>query len=172
MFDKKEIEKQAQDYIECFQQMLFVPSEVVTAFIEGALTQSKIDDTVKELSEGTTPNIMSLNDYQKKAMQTATLTVENEAYMLLGLTAEVGELMDKYAKGVRNQSMKIYKDRIIPGSEVDTESIKKEVGDCLWFIAGICYINNWNLEDIAKLNLDKLADRKKRGVIVGNGDNR
>jgi hypothetical protein len=30
----------------------------------------------------------------------------------------------------------------------------------------------WDLEDVAQGNLDKLASRKQRGVIDGNGDNR
>jgi hypothetical protein len=30
----------------------------------------------------------------------------------------------------------------------------------------------WDLEDIAKMNLEKLASRKNRGVIAGDGDNR
>nr|CAI9751227.1 hypothetical protein WMHIBSEC_WMHIBSEC_CDS_0051 [Caudoviricetes sp.]CAI9751786.1 hypothetical protein AZFZUZMX_AZFZUZMX_CDS_0051 [Caudoviricetes sp.] len=30
----------------------------------------------------------------------------------------------------------------------------------------------WKLEDVAKLNLEKLASRQQRGVIDGNGDNR
>jgi NTP pyrophosphatase (non-canonical NTP hydrolase) len=50
--------------------------------------------------------------------------------------------------------------------------LKKELGDCLWFIAGICYSQNISLEEIAIQNLAKLASRKERGVIDGNGDNR
>jgi hypothetical protein len=30
----------------------------------------------------------------------------------------------------------------------------------------------WSLEDVAKSNLEKLASRKQRGVIDGEGDNR
>jgi hypothetical protein len=31
---------------------------------------------------------------------------------------------------------------------------------------------NYNLSDIAQMNVDKLASRKERGVITGSGDNR
>jgi hypothetical protein len=30
----------------------------------------------------------------------------------------------------------------------------------------------WKLDDVAQKNLDKLASRKQRGVIDGDGDNR
>ena len=36
----------------------------------------------------------------------------------------------------------------------------------------MCTVMGWDLEDIAKQNLDKLADMKQRGVIASNGDNR
>lgn len=121
---------------------------------------------------------MELNEYQKKAMSTCMRNCHNLHYMLLGLTAEVGELMDKYAKAIRkehidqetlfsnvsNESNANYVDRLI--------ATKKELGDILWFVAGIADVNGWSLEDIAKRNIEKLADRQKRNVIDGNGDNR
>ena len=48
--------------------------------------------------------------------------------------------------------------------------VKKEIGDCLWGIAGICAVMGWSLEEVAKQNLDKLAARKAVGTIDGNGD--
>lgn len=36
----------------------------------------------------------------------------------------------------------------------------------------LCSVMGWDLEKIAKMNLEKLASRKNRGVIDGNGDNR
>ena len=47
-----------------------------------------------------------------------------------------------------------------------------EDGDVLWQLAGLCSVMNWDLEAIARMNLDKLASRKQRGVIDGNEDNR
>jgi hypothetical protein len=52
------------------------------------------------------------------------------------------------------------------------EMLKKELGDILWFIAGLASNYGWNLEDIAQMNLNKLEDRKNRNVIQGSGDNR
>lgn len=52
------------------------------------------------------------------------------------------------------------------------EEIKKELGDILWQLSGLCSVMNFDLEDVARTNLEKLASRKRRGVIDGNGDNR
>ena len=50
------------------------------------------------------------------------------------------------------------------------EELKKEAGDILWQLAGVCTIMNWTLEDVGLGNLDKLAARKAVGTIDGNGD--
>ena len=50
--------------------------------------------------------------------------------------------------------------------------IAKELGDVLWMVAEIATINNIDLGGIMDLNITKLTDRKARGVIVGEGDNR
>jgi hypothetical protein len=42
----------------------------------------------------------------------------------------------------------------------------------LWGIAGVAEVFSWSLEDVAQMNIDKLASRNQRGVIDGNGDNR
>ena len=52
------------------------------------------------------------------------------------------------------------------------EAMQLEAGDILWQLAGLCSVMGWDLDAIAKMNLDKLASRQKRGVIEGNGDNR
>lgn len=46
---------------------------------------------------------MKLNEYQEKAMVTNAPSSDNDAYSLFGLIAEVGELADKVAKGVRKE---------------------------------------------------------------------
>ena len=55
--------------------------------------------------------------------------------------------------------------------EVNQE-LMKEAGDILWQLAGLCRVMGWNLDDIAQMNLKKLASRQRRGVIDGKGDNR
>ena len=57
----------------------------------------------------------------------------------------------------------------------DNESklgIKKELGDVLWYISNLCTELNFNLEDVALQNLEKLKLRASRGKISGSGDDR
>ena len=121
---------------------------------------------------------MTLNEYQQKAMRTSTESSSNFAYMTYGLGAEVGEFMDKVAKAVRKDLIVTSDNRIrsvLNHEEEFTEirnAMKAELGDCLWFIAGIADVMGWSLEEVAESNIAKLADRQKRGVIIGNGDNR
>ena len=42
----------------------------------------------------------------------------------------------------------------------------------LWYVAQIASELNLDLSNVAQGNLDKLADRAKRGKIKGNGDDR
>lgn len=118
---------------------------------------------------------MTLNEYQHKAMATCLPSSMNHIYMINGLTAEVGEINDKIAKAIRKGWIAIQDNNIVT---LDTcpesfwDELFKEVGDCLWFIAGICASKNMPLVVPAKSNIDKLASRQVRGVIDGNGDNR
>lgn len=126
---------------------------------------------------------MELNDYQKKAMTTCMPSSENFSYMFLNLVGEVWEFASKVAKAIRKEQMQI-------GGMVDmgtsskndlvfnkfstcieqAEELKKEAGDILWQLSGLCTIMGWSLEDVAQMNLDKLAARKAAGTIDGNGD--
>lgn len=109
---------------------------------------------------------MNFNDYQKKAVSTAIRT-DDMSYLLrmvLGLVGESGEIAEKFKKWLRNGT----NDR----SEIDTEDMKKELGDVLWYVAGLADELGISLEDIAQANVEKLASRKDRGVLHGDGDNR
>ena len=119
---------------------------------------------------------MTLNDYQKKAMSTCMPSCENFSYMMLNLVGEVGEFSSKVAKAIRKGYISIEYDELIPTNKIANEALleelKAEAGDILWQLSGLCEIMGWKLEDVAQGNLDKLASRKERGVIDGNGDNR
>ena len=87
-----------------------------------------------------------------------------DIYPILGLAGEVGELVDKIKKNYRN--------RYGMWSEEFKEEIKKELGDILFYFARIAKYFGWTISEIAELNKQKLLDRKKRGVICSEGDNR
>lgn len=117
---------------------------------------------------------LTLNEYQKQAMTTCMPTSENFSYMFLNLVGEVGEFASKVAKHIRKDKATIHTSRLnlYDVSDEETKELKKEAGDVLWQLSGLCTVMGWNLDDVAQMNLDKLASRKDRNVIDGNGDNR
>lgn len=120
--------------------------------------------------------LMTLNEYQEAAMQTCMPSCNNFSYMFLNLVGEVGELASKVAKSIRRGEASIYCDNLIECAPceigIDEDGMRKEAGDVLWQLSGLCKVMGWSLEDVAQENLKKLADRQARNVIDGNGDNR
>jgi NTP pyrophosphatase (non-canonical NTP hydrolase) len=102
-----------------------------------------------------------LDVYQEEAFTYAIKEARCIPYMVYGIAGEVGELSSWYAKTVRDGY----------GSR-DFNDVKKELGDILWFVAGLCSVYGLKLSDIAKMNIEKLESRKNRNVIKGDGDNR
>ena len=118
-----------------------------------------------------------LNEYQRKAMSTCMDSCDNFAYMFIGMVGEVGEVASKVAKLIRKEKAIILTNDLVdisldPLPDSEKLAIIDECGDCLWFIAGLTKVLGFTLEEVAERNLAKLADRKKRGVIDGNGDKR
>jgi NTP pyrophosphatase (non-canonical NTP hydrolase) len=123
---------------------------------------------------------MEINEYQKRAMETCMESCNNLSYMLLNLVGEVGEFASKVAKEIRKENMCIgvnttkrnehYWFTHDGDSYAKEEELKKEAGDILWQLSGLCSVMGWSLEDVAQTNLEKLAARKKAGTIDGDGD--
>ena len=124
---------------------------------------------------------MTLNEYQEKAMTTCLQSANNFSYMMLNLVGEVGEFSSKVAKSIRKgkagigiyeeDNDLIYSNHCTFDDAKESENeLKKEAGDILWQLSGLCHVMGWDLEDVAKMNLDKLSARKAAGTIDGNGD--
>lgn len=76
---------------------------------------------------------MDLCEYQKRARSTAIyLRVEGSRmlYPALGIIGECGEVAEKVKKLIRDSGGKMEPKR--------SEAIKKELGDCCWYLANIC----------------------------------
>jgi len=128
---------------------------------------------------------MTLNEYQEQAMVTRMPSCNNFSYMFLNLVGEMGEFASKVAKHIRKQNLTIgdlYENQLqfyekgdngeaLPVAEWQAE-LRKEAGDILWQLTGLCADFGWTLEEVAQENLAKLADRQKRNTIDGEGDNR
>lgn len=120
---------------------------------------------------------MTLDEYQKEAWQYITPETDNDLYMLLGLQEEVGEFSGKLAKALRSGSGSILHSDFVSRTRGEDKAhfyheLQMEAGDILWMVSGLCRRMGWSLEDVAKANLLKIADRQARGVIEGNGDDR
>ena len=109
---------------------------------------------------------MEFNDYQNKCKETAEYPIIGHGcvYPALGLANEAGECLGKIKKVFRDNDGVFSNDKV--------EAIKAEAGDILWYLSQLCTELGISLNDVAQLNLDKLIDRKVRGVIQGSGDNR
>lgn len=109
---------------------------------------------------------MTPNEYQKLAMRTndgmATTRLAKSLSFngadiggvingCLGLSGETGEFCDMIKKAVFHEK------------EFGEEHAKKELGDCLWYVAMICESFRWDLEEIMEMNIDKLKARYPDG---------
>jgi NTP pyrophosphatase (non-canonical NTP hydrolase) len=112
---------------------------------------------------------LTFNDYQSATESTAnypesgTGSVMALAYVGLGL-GECGEFQGKITKILRDDNGIVTLEK--------AREIRKELGDVLWYVARASEELGYHLDDIAQENLDKLDDRKARGVLGGSGDNR
>ena len=109
---------------------------------------------------------MDFKTYQKKARETAQYPSlgSNYIYPTLGLVGEAGEIAEKVKKVIRDKNGFFDED--------SKNAIKKELGDVLWYISTLCTEFNFNMEDVALENLEKLKLRSQKGTLSGSGDNR
>ena len=134
-------------------------------------------------SEGS-GHIGSLDVYQRRTHDTAVYpgqgTFGGAMYAVTALNEEAGEVAGKVAKFIRKSSGW---DELLTygnGSDLYNEpypeelvlAVSKELGDVLYQAARVAEEFGLSLSDVATENIERLADRKKRDVIIGEGDDR
>ena len=102
---------------------------------------------------------LTLDWYQERAMG-FRLPSADGSYAVLGLVGEIGELYGALAKNIRDNT------------PMDEEATWYELGDILWFVTALCEDCGTTLDEVAKMNLQKLSSRAARGKIQGSGDDR
>lgn len=113
---------------------------------------------------------MTFDEYQKKALTTAYTdpkyvdSLMDQTIWAMGVAGEAGEVVEKWKKIVAYKGGKI--------TDEERSELGKELADVVWYIAVMANSLGLSFEDIMQQNVRKLADRKKRGVIKGQGDNR
>lgn len=119
---------------------------------------------------------MTGNEYQQLAMRTNdrantvrltnaifdcdTITIAQLINGVLGLTGEAGEVSDLVKKGIFHEK------------GIDLEHLKKECGDCAWYLAMICDACGFTLDDVLQTNIDKLKARYPQGFDTYRANNR
>lgn len=119
---------------------------------------------------------MTGNEYQQLAMRTndglnrlrLEDAIANQGDILvsqllngaLGLTGEAGEVSDLVKKGIFHEK------------GIDLERLKKELGDCAWYLAMICDACGFALDDVMQTNIDKLKERYPEGFDTYRANNR
>lgn len=106
---------------------------------------------------------MDLPEYQQKTEETAVYPDEDAIeYLALGLNDEAGEVAGAFKKYLRGDyDEDEFRDRLVG-----------EAGDVLWYWTRLLDECDLDAKEVMEKNADKLFDRKDRGVIQGDGDNR
>lgn len=94
---------------------------------------------------------MTFDEYQEQARRTQNTDLPLWAmreHALYGLSSEVGEVLGVHQK-------------VHQGHPMDEIKLRLEVGDCLWFLAELCDVYGWSMDEIALMNIQKLSVRYK-----------
>jgi NTP pyrophosphatase (non-canonical NTP hydrolase) len=132
-------------------------------------------------------NMLSFNEYQRAAAETAIYRQSIEkyvyglgipddgkaqelvnllctAYVILGLAGEAGEVAGAFKKVLRDGDVML--------TEEKKKDLLKETGDTLWYSSQVSAELGENYATTASNNINKLLDRKERGVLSGSGNDR
>lgn len=106
---------------------------------------------------------MTINEYQKKALTFLNPELDEKDVLIngvMGLCGESGEAID------------IVKKHLSQGHELDREHLAVELGDIAWYLAETAHIIGYELEDILRMNIEKLSRRYPEGFSVDDSINR
>lgn len=96
-------------------------------------------------------------EYQKLAMRTCAIPSDRPKdrlrHAVFGLNSEAGEVAGILQKEYQGHSM-------------DSEHMKKELGDCMWMIAECCEATGLTMDEVMEANIEKLRARYPDGFEV------
>ena len=106
---------------------------------------------------------MEMNEYQGLAQRTANTDLDKGQRLAngaLGLAGEAGEAAD------------LIKKHLYHGHGLNTEKLKSELGDILWYVATLSRTLGLDLDEIATQNVAKLRARYPEGFSSEHSINR
>jgi NTP pyrophosphatase (non-canonical NTP hydrolase) len=97
---------------------------------------------------------LRLKEYQKLVIKTAKGNYQNKndeiANWGLGVAGEAGDLAGCIKKTIYHKNDQ-------------TQGIRENVGDAMWYLAMICNFYGWDFEEILAENIEKLNKRYQKG---------
>lgn len=113
--------------------------------------------------------MITFEDYDRFVQETDSGRYGTElTYPALGVAGEAGEYVDKVKKLWRNKGIK-------DGASLNPEdrlALIKELSDICWYISASAKRLNSSFREVIETNIQKLTDRRARGVIKSEGDDR
>lgn len=103
-----------------------------------------------------------LDAYQSDAAATCppTCAARDVAVFALGIAGEAGEVADLIKKHIGH------------GHELDKSKLVRELGDVLWYVAGLATVLGVPLSEVAQVNISKLSKRYPNGFSSEASKNR
>ena len=98
--------------------------------------------------------IDKLDEYQVLASRTLTSDMtrhEASSMLSMGLAGEAGEVVD------------LLKKHLYHGHPLNEDQLSRELGDLLWYVAGLCTEYGVDLSTVASMNIEKLNRRYPEG---------
>lgn len=124
----------------------------------GILYDAEIYEICNENQQG-----LTANEYQRQAMTLLNPALNRKDVLIngvMGLCGESGEAID------------IVKKHLHQGHPLDKEKLAKELGDIAWYLAETAYALDIPLEQILRMNLEKLKNRYPEGFSTERSMNR
>lgn len=174
-WDQEYIEAESKsektDWKKAYHDLLRDYARLHEAWEHGRSVIKNYETTIESLKElvkkySSDESTMTANKYQLLALRTeptytkslgSTIRLEQG---LMGLNGEAGEAID------------ILKKFLFQNHELNKEHLAKELGDVAWYLALSADALGYNLEDIFKMNIEKLKARYPDGFETEKSKNR
>lgn len=106
---------------------------------------------------------MNIKEFSRSTQRTANPDLnklERIKNALFGINGEAGELID------------LFKKHFFQGHSINFEEVKNELGDVLYYFCDLCEILKLDIDEIARMNIEKRKKRYPEGFEKENSINR